>query len=285
MSTSSTGASWGCSNTEVGVSSDRRRITRIRDAVRDEAADHVAVEAPLTVIVDGQVLATTMRTPGHDLELAAGWLVSESGVRASADISSMGSFATREDEGVDTVRVHLAEGVRPPRARAFVTTSSCGVCSSDVLAAVPAPEGPLHSASWTLAAPTITGLLDGMRERQRTFERTGGLHAATLVAPDLDSLWTHEDVGRHNAVDKTVGAAVLADLLPLTDHALLVSGRVSYEIVTKALAAGVGAVVAVSAPTSLAIDLAREHDLVLIGFARGSHLNVYAGDNRVTTGG
>ena len=266
----------------MGVSSERRRISRISASARSESVDHVVVEAPLTIFVDGEVMATTMRTPGHDLELAAGWLVSESGVRASEHIRSMGAFASTEGDDVDTVRVALDEGVRPPRARAFVTTSSCGVCSSDVLAAFPPPDGPLHSPDWSLQARGIAGLLDAMRERQRLFERTGGLHAATLVSAVGDVLWTREDVGRHNAVDKVIGAALLADALPLMDHTLLVSGRVSYEIVAKALTGGVAAVVAVSAPTSLAIDLARDQGLVLIGFARGSHLNVYAGDNRVT---
>ncbi len=269
----------------MGVSSDRRRIVRIVDGRPQETVDHVVVEAPLTVIVDGEVLATTMRTPGHDLELAAGWLVSESGVRESTHIVSMGAFATHDDEGVDTVRVQLAPGVAPPRARAFVTNSSCGVCSTDVLDAFPEPSGPLQSPDWSLPESAVAGLLAGMRERQRLFERTGGLHGATLVDPRLEPLWTREDVGRHNAVDKAVGGAVMADLLPLTDHTLLVSGRVSYEIVAKALTAGVAAVVAVSAPTSLAIDLARRHGLVLIGFARGRQLNVYSGDNRVTAGG
>ncbi|MBI1351422.1 MAG: formate dehydrogenase accessory sulfurtransferase FdhD [Actinomycetales bacterium] len=268
----------------MGISSDRRRLVRIEETGRREVVDHVVVEAPLTVVVGEEVMATTMRTPGHDLELAAGWLVNEAGVRRSDDITTMAALATRdEDEGIDTVRVRLADGVTPPRARAFITSSSCGVCSSDVLSAAPQPTGPLHTPDWSLDAEAVGGLLAAMREDQRLFERTGGLHAATVVAPDLSVRWTREDVGRHNAVDKAVGAALLADQLPLTDHTLLVSGRVSYEIVTKALTAGVAAIVAVSAPTSLAIDLARQHDLVLIGFARGSHLNVYAGDNRVTS--
>ncbi len=226
-----------------------------------------------------------MRTPGHDLDLVAGWLVNESGVARPGDIAGMGAFATTDgDEGVDTVRVSLAEGVRPPRPRAFVTSSACGVCSADVLAAFTGPDAPLQTDGWTLPADAIPSLIEGMRDGQRMFDQTGALHAAALVSPTLDPLWVREDVGRHNAVDKVIGKALFEDRVPLTDHTLVVSGRISYEIVHKALTASVGAVVAVSGPTSLAIDLARAHGLVLAGFARGDRVNVYSGDERISTG-
>jgi FdhD protein len=225
-----------------------------------------------------------MRTPGHDLELVAGWLVNESGVRTADDISSMGAFATHDDEAVDTVRVSLAAHVRPPRPRAFVTTSACGVCSADVLAAFEGPDGPLHSDGWALPVTAIPALMDGMRDGQRMFDQTGALHAAALVGPALVPLWVREDVGRHNAVDKVIGKALFDGRGPLTDHTLVVSGRISYEIVHKALTACIGAIVAVSGPTSLAIDLARAHGLVLAGFARGDRVNVYSGDERVASG-
>ena len=267
----------------MGVTTSRRGIVRVVDGAAATTTDAVAVESPLTIVLDGDVLVTTMRTPGHDLDLVAGWLVNESGVRSSGDITGMGAFATHDDDAVDTVRVSLAAGVARPRPRAFVTTSACGVCSADVLAAFDGPAGPLHSPGWTLPVDAIPALVDGMRDGQRMFDQTGALHAAALVSPQLEPLWVREDVGRHNAVDKAIGRALFDDLVPLTDHTLVVSGRISYEIVHKALTAGVAAVVAVSGPTSLAIDLARAHGLVLAGFARGSRVNVYSGDEWTTT--
>jgi FdhD protein len=269
----------------MGVTTMRRGILRVVGGVASSTTDAVAVESPLTTILDGEALVTTMRTPGHDLELVAGWLVNESGVRTAEHIVGMVAFATHsEEEGVDTVRVGLAEGVRPPRARAFVTSSACGVCSADVLAAFDGPDGPLQTDGWTLPLDAVPGLIEGMRAGQRMFDQTGALHAAALVSPALDQLWVREDVGRHNAVDKVIGKALFEGRLPLTNHVLVVSGRISYEIVHKALTGCIGAIVAVSGPTSLAIDLARAHGLVLVGFARGDRLNVYAGDNRVRTG-
>lgn len=268
----------------MGVTTSRRSIVRVVDGTSDRRGDAVAVESPLTIVLDDEVLVTTMRTPGHDLDLAAGWLVNESGVRASSDIVGMGAFATSAPDEIDTVRLSLATGVRRPRPRAFVTSSACGVCSADILAAFDGPDAPLHSPGWRLSPDAVPRLIEGMRERQRMFEQTGALHAAALAAPDLSIRWTREDVGRHNAVDKAVGRALFDDLLPLTDHVLVVSGRISYEIVHKALTAGVAALVAVSGPTTLAIDLAREHDLLLIGFAREGRLNVYSGGDLVDGG-
>ena len=175
--------------------------------------------------------------------------------------------------------------MRPPRPRAFVTSSACGVCSADVLAAFTGPDAPLHSPDWRLPADDIPALIDRCATGSACSTRPGALHAAALVSPDLEPLWVREDVGRHNAVDKVIGKALFEDRVPLTDHMLVVSGRISYEIVHKALTASVGAVVAVSGPTSLAIDLARAHGLVLAGFARGDRMNVYSGDERVTNRG
>ncbi len=268
----------------MGVTTSRRGIVRVVDGEPIPTTDLVAVESPLTIVLDGRVLVTTMRTPGHDLELVAGWLVNESGVRHPSDVAAMGAFATQSGDEVDTVRITLDPGVTAPRARAFVTTSACGVCSADVLAAFSGPDAPLHTAEWRLPSDDIPSLVDVMRSGQRMFDQTGALHAAALVSPELELLWVREDVGRHNAVDKAIGKAFFEDLLPLTDHVLVVSGRVSYEIVHKALTAGIGAVVAVSGPTSLAVDLARAHGLVVAGFARGDRINVYAGAERLATG-
>ena len=284
----------------MGITTTRRPTVRITGSKRDERSDAIAVESPLTLVLDGEVLVTTMRTPGHDLELAAGWLVNESGVRESSDIAGMGAFATAartgdgsddDSEGlseiedvIDTVRLRLRAGVDPPRPRAFVTTSACGVCSADVLAAFAGPTAPLHTPGWRLAVDRVHPLLERMRADQRMFDQTGSLHAACLAGPALEPLWVREDVGRHNAVDKVIGRALFDDRLPLTDHVLAVSGRVSYEIVHKALTASLAGIIAVSGPTSLAVDLAREHGLVLIGFARDDRMNVYSGAERIEQG-
>lgn len=247
------------------------------------------MESPLTIVVDGEVVATTMRTPGHDLDLTAGWLVSEAHLRQPSDIVEMKALAasSREEEAgseeIDTVRVQLSEGIDPPRPRAYVTSSSCGVCSADVVDAVPEAYAPLHSPSWRLEPAQALELIEQMRSRQKMFDLTGALHAAALVGPESEVLYVREDVGRHNAVDKVIGRALVDGLVPLTDHVLVVSGRVSYEIVAKALSACIGAIIAVSGPTTLAVDAARSQDLLLIGFARDDRMNIYSGGDWVRT--
>lgn len=255
----------------MAVMTTRRAIVRLRGAGTASAPDELAVEAPLTLSLDDDVLAVLMRTPGHDLELAAGWLVAESGVRNPGDITGM--RASREG---DAVRVSLRSGVTPPRSRAFVTSASCGVCSADVVALLPPQDALLHTAGWRVRRDVLAALPDAMRARQRVFDRTGGLHAATLATADGSLGEVREDVGRHNAVDKVIGRALLDGALPATDRLLVVSGRVSFEIIQKALAAGCAGVVAVSAPSSLAVDLARTYGLLLAGLVRGERLNVYA---------
>ncbi len=260
----------------MAVTSTRRAIVRMPvDAEPARTPDYLAVEAPLVLGLDGESIATLMRTPGHDLELAAGWLVVESGVRRPDDVVTL-----RACHADDTDRVHitLREGVRPPRSRAFVTSAACGVCSADVLDLHPLVTGAPHSPGWTVARAVVAGLPDAMRTHQKTFERTGAVHAAALAATDGALGAVREDVGRHNAVDKVVGDALFAGTLPAQDRLLVVSGRVSFEIVQKAVAAGVAGIVAVSAPSSLAVDLAREYGLLLAGMVRGGRLNVYAGD-------
>ncbi len=263
---------------------------RMPTGSRIDRIDRVVVESPLTIAVAGEVVATTMRTPGHDLDLAAGWLVSEAGLRQASDILDMKALAAsthdhdeadvnddHEPAEIDTVQVRLAPGIEPPRPRAYVTSSSCGVCSADVVDAVPVPYAPLHSSGWRLVPNQALELIEQMRSRQKMFDLTGALHAAALVGPESEVLYVREDVGRHNAVDKVIGRALVDGLVPLTDHVLVVSGRVSYEIVAKALSACIGAIVAVSGPTTLAVDTARRHDMLLIGFARDDRMNVYSG--------
>jgi FdhD protein len=255
----------------MAVMTTRRAIVRLRGANSASAPDDVAVEAPLTLSLGDDVLAVLMRTPGHDLELAAGWLVAESGVRGPDDIARM-----RESRDGDGVRVTLASGVVPPRPRAFVTSASCGVCSADLIDLLPTPASAPHSPGWSASRDVLAGLPAAMRAGQRAFERTGGLHAATLATAAGSLGPVREDVGRHNAVDKVVGRALLDGELPATDRLLVVSGRVSFEIVQKALAAGCAGIVAVSAPSSLAVDLARTYGLLLAGLVRGDRINVYS---------
>jgi len=258
----------------MAIMTTRRAIVRVRGADRSPAPDDLAVESPLVLGLDGSVIATLMRTPGHDIELAAGWLVVESGVARAEDIRRLRTC--REDD-TDRVHITLAEDVDPPLPRAFVTSAACGVCSADVLDLSLLRSSAPHTPGWSVRRAVLAGLPEAMRPAQRAFTRTGGMHAASLATADGTLLYVREDVGRHNAVDKVVGRALLDGLLPATDHLLVVSGRVSFEIVQKAVAAGVAGIVAVSAPSSLAVDLAREHGLVLAGLVRGGDLNIYAG--------
>ena len=265
-----------------------RRITRgersARDpgVVADRRTDDVVVEQPLSLALQSphgaQVLVTTMRTPGHDLELAAGWLVSETGMRDRQQITAMGLFTADhdDDQAVDTVRMALADQGMAPAARGFVTTSSCGVCSAAALPGLHHGDLPGQTPTFTVTVSTLFALVDQLTEQQPVFQRTGGVHAAALATSDGTILMTREDIGRHNAADKVIGWALLADRLPLTDHLLVMSSRVSYEIVQKALQAGCAGIVAVSAASSLAIDVAREHGLFLAGMVRPGSANVYA---------
>ncbi len=277
--------------------SARRRITRVRQVEGgsgvETLGDELTVEAPLNLIIGGESIATLMRTPGHDLELAAGWLVVESGVASAEDLVGLRQCRTDDDlalraldgisgRGVDQVHLALREGVQPPRPRAWVTGAACGVCSADVLDLSPLRRFAPHSPGWTVPASVLQSLPELLRAQQKTFDRTGSLHGVALAGGDGSLLVVREDVGRHNAVDKVNGWALLQGLLPATDVLLVVSGRVSFEIVQKAVAAGVAGIVAVSAPSDLAVDLAREYELVLAGMIRSGRMNVYSGTEFVT---
>jgi FdhD protein len=261
----------------MAVMTTRRTIVRLRGADGLPAPDELAVEAPLTLSLGDDVLAVLMRTPGHDLELAAGWLVAESAVRAADDVARM-----RESREADGVRITLRPGVAPPRSRAFVTSASCGVCSADLIDMLPPRTSAPASPGWHVSRSILAGLPDLMRGHQRAFDRTGGLHAAALATASGEVLAVREDVGRHNAVDKVVGWALLDGRLPLRDHLLVVSGRVSFEIVQKAAVAGIPVVSAVGAPSSLAVDAADRLGVTVIGFVRDGRCNVYTHAARVT---
>jgi FdhD protein len=250
------------------VSADRLHAPVRRD---DGVEDRVAVEEPLEIRHGGEALAVVMRTPGHDEELALGFLHGEGLVRGTA------TARAPDDLAANAVEVE-GDVARPGSARRFYTTSSCGVCGRGALEEVavhapPAAPGPQVTRALLAALPD--------RLEQPGFARTGGLHAAGLFSAEGELLVGREDVGRHNALDKVVGRALLEGLLPLHGRLLAVSGRLAFELVQKAAVAGAPVLVGVGAPTSLAVALAADRGMTLCGFARGGSVNVYAGEERV----
>jgi FdhD protein len=242
--------------------------------VRDGGRDEVAVEEPLELRVDGAPLAVTMRTPGHDEELALGFLFGEGLIDGPREAGLNAELANNVIE----VRGPLS---RDPGSRRFYTTSSCGVCSKGALEEV-AVHAPDAVAGPTVDRDLLASLPD--RLRQPAFERTGGLHATGLFGADGELELVREDVGRHNAMDKVIGRALLDGRLPLSGSILCVSGRLAFELVQKASVAGAPILVGVGAPTSLAIELAADRGMTLAGFARRGHVNVYCGEQRVRRG-
>jgi len=234
--------------------------------------DAVAVEAPLEIRVGGEPLAITMRTPGHDEELALGFCVSE-GIPATA-------AALPADLAANTVEVEAADFDRARVQRSFYTSSSCGVCGKGALEAV-AVDAPHIGSRLAVAAAVVASLPDRLRAAQPAFDATGGLHATGLFDAAGELLCIREDVGRHNAMDKVVGWAFLAGRLPLGEAILCVSGRLSFELVQKAAVAGCPVLVAVGAPSSLAVELARDRGITLCGFVRDGRVNVYSEPWRV----
>jgi FdhD protein len=271
----------------------RRPVRRITvDAGETRRVDTLAVEEPLEIRVGGEPLSVTMRTPGHDVELAAGFLVSE-GVISRGDqfrsaIHCGGPGTGGADNTYNVLDVALASHVHVPLrdlARSVYTTSSCGVCGKASIDAVRTESAyDVATDATTVDAALLTTLPDALRARQDVFDKTGGLHAAGLFDADTGELLVlREDVGRHNAVDKVVGWALLADRLPLRGTVLMVSGRAGFELAQKSVMAGIPILAAVSAPSSLAVELAADAGLTLVGFLRAPSMNVYAGMDRVRT--
>jgi FdhD protein len=290
----------------------RRRVLRItlpsdgRPGGSAPRADLLAGEEPLGIRVDGTALTMTMRTPGDDLELAAGFLVSEAVIRSPADIAEIKlcdgtSCGHADHHGADhhgadhhgadhhgmgnIADVTLATGVElaPGARRNFLTTSACGICGKASIEDICVlPHTPLAADTARFAPDMLAALPHRLRDAQRVFSRTGGLHAAGLFTTGGELIAIREDVGRHNAVDKVVGWALLDGRLPLAGCVLLVSGRASFELVQKAVLAGIPLLAAVSAPSSLAVDLAEEAGLTLVGFLRGPSMNVYTGAQRLS---
>lgn len=256
-----------------------------------EATDLIE-EEPLEIRISGETLAITMRTPGHDREFVLGFLLAEGVIASAGDVSSIAHCATAkrprgktEESRQNTIDVVLAPGVKPPvdpesgmlAKRGTLVSSACGVCGrasiDDLLARVAA----LPASAEPVARDVVTAAASSLRDRQPLFQKTGACHAASLVTFSGDHVATFEDVGRHNAVDKVVGHCLRKGALPLSRHVLVVSGRSSFEIVQKAVSARIPVVASVSAPTSLAVDLARRAGLTLCGFVRDGRLTVYTG--------
>lgn len=268
------------------------RITRHRQGKTTRRKDVVAVEEPMEIRLNWgtgerqtRSVAVTMRTPGHDFELAAGFLFSEGILHGPRGLAELAYCTGDEPQEYNIIEARLRPGVEVDESlftRNFYTTSSCGVCGKASLEAVEV-QGcePLAPGTLRLLPERLSLLPERLLEAQRVFERTGGLHAAGLFNEAGDLQIAREDVGRHNAVDKVVGEAFLDGRLPLDDSVLVVSGRSSFEIIQKALMAGIPAVVAVGAPSSLAVELAKRFNMTLVGFARNAGCNVYSGLERL----
>jgi FdhD protein len=254
-------------------------IVRVRGGEVTAASDCAVVEEPLEIRLHGRSFAVIMRTPGADRELALGFLLSERVIASGDDIGTIEHCTDASaDHPENIVNATLVDASSLDRVfadrRQVTTNSSCGLCGRRTIESLRADAAPI-AASWTIAPADLTPLADRLRAAQHVFDETGGLHAAGLFTPDGVLVDIAEDVGRHNAVDKVVGRAMMRDALPLSDVLLLVSGRSSFEIVQKAFFAGVPIVASVSAPSSLAIDLARDAGITLVGFVRGDGCNVY----------
>jgi FdhD protein len=247
--------------------------------------DALAAEEPLEIRIGGAPLTVTMRTPGHDEELAAGFLLTEGIVENSAQIAALRSYITSASGKSNGIEVELRDCEFDPAQlqRNFFAASSCGICGKASIDAI--RQRGLHASSpgFTLDPELLCTLPDKLREAQTVFSRTGGLHAAALFDASGNLVALREDIGRHNAVDKIVGWAALNGQLPLSQYLMLVSGRGGFEIVQKALAAGLPILASVSAPSSLAVQLARELGLTLLGFLRGRRFVVYSGEYRLVS--
>ncbi|WP_369031250.1 formate dehydrogenase accessory sulfurtransferase FdhD [Streptomyces adonidis] len=276
----------------MGRVTERRKVIRIRDGAVSARPDTLVAEEPMEIRLNGKPIAITMRTPGDDFALAVGFLVSEGVLAEGRELQNIVYCAGATEDGSNTynvVDVRTAPDVVLPDItleRNVYTTSSCGLCGKASLDAVrttarwPIDDG-AGAPPVRLAPELLASLPDRLRASQRVFDRTGGLHAAALFTEEGELLDIREDVGRHNAVDKLVGRALQNGRLPLSRTILLVSGRASFELAQKAVMAGIPVLAAVSAPSSLAVDLAAESGLTLVGFLRGSNMNVYAGEDRI----
>ena len=272
-------------------------IRRKQDGSLEYERDELTIEEPLEIRIGDKTVATTMRTPGHDEELAAGFLLSEAIVRGRDEIASIsipqsphlnplpqGEEGAQRQVRENVVVVSLADGVKvrlKPAQRFGTISSSCGLCGKESIDAIRQNFPAIRSSAFRIEIETLLSLPEKLRASQSAFARTGGIHAAGIFDADGRPLVVREDIGRHNAVDKVIGRAFLDKQLPLDRHLLLVSGRASFEIMQKALAAGIPIVASVSAPSTLAMQFARESNQTLIGFLRPPSFNIYSHVERV----
>ena len=269
----------------------RVQIIKVAEDERRSRQDYVVTEEPLEfrVVAGGErrTVAVTMRTPGNDFELAAGFLFAEGIVSGRHDIARITYCVDKEvseAQRYNIVNIELRASQMPELAaleRNFYTTSACGLCGKASLDALERRDLFALQNDVTVSAELLRSLPDTLRKSQGLFDATGGLHAAALFSLDGELVALREDVGRHNALDKLIGWALLENKLPLSNYILLLSGRASFELMQKALAAQIGVVCAVSAPSSLAVDLAKRFDMTLVGFLREERFNIYTGENRV----
>jgi FdhD protein len=264
---------------------DLTKVSEWEDGELRRKDDYLAAEEPLEIRVGDDPLSVTMRTPGHDRELAAGFLFTEGLIQHREQIIKLGIAEPRDGTNRgNVIQAELSPEAAPDFAkmkRHFFAASSCGICGKASIDSIRSRLLAAPNPDFRLAAELLVQMPDALRSSQDVFQRTGGLHAAALFDPRGKLLVLREDIGRHNTVDKVIGWALLEGRVPLSDSVLLVSGRGGFEIVQKAIVAGVPVVASVSAPSSLAVQLARELRLTLIGFLRGRRFVIYAGEERV----
>jgi FdhD protein len=266
------------------VSGVRQRVLQVRaDGRATWRSDELTAEEPLEIRVNNRAVSVTMRTPGADFDLAVGFLVTEGVIDSAGDITAMRMCPHAEGgDALNVVEVTLRDETLRTPGRAFYTTSSCGICGKASIDAVrtqsryDVADDPVH-----VSAALLASLPERLRAAQKVFARTGGLHAAALFDARAELRCVREDVGRHNAFDKVIGWAATQQRLPLRSHIILASGRASFELTQKALMAGIPVLAAVSAPSQLAVEMARAAGMTLVGFLRGEQMNVYAGHARV----
>jgi FdhD protein len=272
-------------------SKSKAQVQVVENSVVKSRLDQLAVEEPLEIrlVSPQQTVAVTMRTPGADFELTAGFLYSEGVISHREDIYRMSYCVDPNvdgDQRYNIINVALKQGLFPdlqPLERHFFTTSACGVCGKASIKSLQLRGCPVIPTGMQVSAQVIYSLSEQLRSSQGIFTATGGLHAAALFDDQGKLLSLREDVGRHNALDKLVGSALLADELPLSNNIVMVSGRSSFEILQKCITAGVPIICAISAPSSLAVALAKEFNITLIGFLRGQRFNIYSGFERIKT--
>ena len=266
------------------MSSCEFKITRYDAGKAITSDDHVALEEPLEIRVEGTSVAIVMRTPGHDEDLVAGFLLSEGIVSTRSDIFDISQCPSQPGEQGNVIDVLLTDSSKldlETLSRNVYTSSSCGICGKATIESV-FQQFPPVAQIHQIAASELLAFPATLRTAQAAFEKTGGLHASAIFDAAGEMVTVREDVGRHNALDKVIGHALRNDQLPLGQHTLMLSGRISFELMQKALSAGIPVVAGISAPSSLAVEFARDSGQTLVGFMRGDSMNVYAGNGRIT---